>query len=198
MLRTGSSLGAALQEHHHGAQITLDEEPPHVSQALYRTQPEPAAHSRRRTMSHYYRRHGTTTLFAAHHVTTGKVIGQCMSRQRHQEWLRFRCRIDAETPRHLDVHLIADNYAIQKHAWDPASLTQDPRFHMRFTPTSASWLNLVERIFGIITEDRIRCSVFTSVPELVDAINEYLEDHNADPKPFLPRCSADQTPIRGR
>jgi hypothetical protein len=105
-----------------------------------------------------------------------------------------RCR-DAKAPRRA---LIADNYAIQKHAWDPASLTQHPRFHMRFTPTSASWLNLVERIFGIITEDRIRCSVFKSVPELVDAINEYLEDHNADPKSILPRCSADQTPIRGR
>ena len=192
MLTTGSSLGAALQENH-GAQITLDEGPPHASQALSRTQPEPAAHGRRRTMAHDYKRHGITTLFAALHVTTGKVIGHCMSRQRYQEWLRFLRRIDAETPRHLDVHLITDNYATHKHAWG-----RHPRFHMRFTPTSASWLNQVERIFGIITEDRIRCSVLKSVPELVDAINEYLKDHNADPKPFLPRCSADQTPIRGR
>ena len=121
MLRTGSSLGAALQEHHHGAQITLDEEPPHVSQALYRTQPEPAAHGRRRTMTHDYKRHCITTLFAALPVTTGKVIGQCMSRQRYREWLRFLRRIDAETPRHLDVHLITDNYATHKHAWVPAS-----------------------------------------------------------------------------
>ena len=157
MLRTGSSLGAALQEHHHGAQITLDEEPPHVSQALYRTQHEPAAHSRRRTMTHYYRRHGTTTLFAALHVTTGKVIGQCMSRQRYREWLRFLRRIDAETPRHLDVHLITDNYATHKHVWVPASAVPHA-----FHPDLCSWLNLVERIFGIITEDRIRCSVFKS------------------------------------
>jgi transposase len=172
MLRTGSSPGAALQEHHHGAPITLDEEQPHVSQALYRTQPEPAAHGRRRTMTHDYKRHGTITLFAALHVTTGKVIGQCMSRQRYQEWLGFLRRIDADTPRHLDVHLITDNYATHKHAWKPAWLTQHPPwFHTRFTPTSSSWLNQGERFFGIIS-GRIRCSVFNSVPELVDAINE--------------------------
>ena len=129
-------------------------------QALDRTQPGlPLKKGRCGTMTHDYKRHGTTTLFAALDVATGKVIGQCMPRHRHQEWLKFLRRIDAETPKHLDVHLIADNYATHKHAKVQAWLKRHPRFHMHFTPTSASWLNQVERFFGLITEDRIRRGV---------------------------------------
>jgi transposase len=160
-------------------------------QALDRTQPGlPLKKGRAGTMTHDYKRHGTTTLFAALDVASGKVIGQCMRQHRHQEWLKFLRRIDAETPKHLDVHLIADNYATHKHANVRAWLKRHPRFHMHFTPTSASWINQVERFFGLITEDRIRCGVFTSVPELETAILEYLEHHNAHPKPFVWTASA--------
>ena len=155
-------------------------------QALDRTQPGlPMKKGRAGTMTHDYKRHGTTTLFAALNVATGKVIGQCMKRHRHQEWLKFLRRIDAETPKHLDVHLIADNYATHKHAKVKAWLQRHPRFHMHFTPTSGSWLNQVERFFGLITGDRIRCGVFKSVAELEAAIQEYLDHHNAHPKPFV-------------
>jgi transposase len=160
-------------------------------QALDRTQPGlPLKKGRCGTMTHDYKRHGTTTLFAALDVATGKVIGQCMPRHRHQEWLKFLRRIDGETPKHLDVHLIADNYATHKHAKVRAWLKRHPRFHMHFTPTSASWINQVERFFGLITEDRIRCGVFKGVAELEAAIQQYLEHHNADPKPFVWTASA--------
>ena len=160
-------------------------------QALDRTQPGlPLKKGRCGTMTHDYKRHGTTTLFAALDVASGNVIGQCMPRHRHQEWLKFLRRIDVETPKQLDVHLIADNYATHKHAKVRAWLNRHPRFHMHFTPTSASWLNQVERFFGLITADRIRCGVFKSIPELVHAINEYLQHHNADPKPFAWTASA--------
>ena len=155
-------------------------------QALDRTQPGlPMKKGRAGTMTHDYKRHGTTTLFAALNVATGKVIGQCMKRHRHQEWLKFLRRIERETPKQLDVHLIADNYATHKHAKVKAWLKRHPRFHMHFTPTSASWLNQVERFFGLITGDRIRCGVFKSVAELEAAIQDYLEHHNANPKPFV-------------
>lgn len=160
-------------------------------QALDRTQPGlPLKKGRAGTMTHDYKRHGTTTLFAALDVASGKVIGQCMRQHRHQEWLKFLRRIDAETPKHLDVHLIADNYATHKHAKVRVWLKRHPRFHMHFTPTSASWINQVERFFALITEDRIRCGVFNSVPELETAILEYLVHHNADPKPFAWTASA--------
>ena len=160
-------------------------------QALDRTQPGlPIKKGRCGTMTHDYKRHGTTTLFAALDVATGRVIGQCMQRHRHQEWLRFLRRIEAETPKHLDVHLIADNYATHKHANVRVWLKRHKRFHMHFTPTSASWLNQVERFFGLITEDRIRCGAFKSVAQLEAAIQEYLENHNADPKPFIWTASA--------
>jgi transposase len=155
-------------------------------QALDRTQPGlPMKKGRAGTMTHDYKRHGTTTLFAALDVATGKVIGQCMKRHRHQEWLRFLRCIDRQTPKALDVHLIADNYATHKHAKVKAWLKRHPRFHMHFTPTSASWLNQVERFFGLITEDRIRRGVFRSVAELETAIEDYLAHHNADPQPFV-------------
>jgi len=155
-------------------------------QALDRTQPGlPMKKGRAGTMTHDYKRHGTTTLFAALDVATGQVIGQCMKRHRHQEWLRFLRTIDRNTPKALDLHLVADNYATHKHPTVKAWLAKHPRFHMHFTPTSASWLNQVERFFGLITQDRIRRGVFKSVSELEAAIQDYLDHHNADPKPFV-------------
>jgi transposase len=160
-------------------------------QALDRTQPGlPMKKGRAGTMTHDYKRHGTTTLFAALDVATGRVIGQCMRRHRHQEWLRFLRAIDRRTPKALDVHLIADNYATHKHPTVKAWLKRHPRFHMHFTPTSASWLNQVERFFGLITEDRIRRGIFRSVAELEAAIQDYLDQHNADPTPFVWTASA--------
>jgi transposase len=158
-------------------------------QALDRTQPGlPLKKGRAGTMTHDYKRHGTTTLFAALDVATGKVIGQCMKRHRHQEWLRV---LDRSTSKALELHLIADNYATHKHPAVKAWLKRHPRFHMHFPPTSASWLNQVERFFGLITEDRIRRGAFKSVAELETAIRDYLEQHNADPKPFVWTAAAD-------
>jgi transposase len=155
-------------------------------QALDRTQPGlPMKKGRAGTMTHDYKRHGTTTLFAALDVATGRVIGECMKRHRHQEWLKFLRLIDRSTPKGFDLHLIADNYATHKHPAVKAWLAKHPRFHMHFTPTSASWLNQVERFFGLITGDRIRCGVFKSVAELEGAIQDYLDHHNIDPKPFV-------------
>jgi transposase len=160
-------------------------------QALDRTQPGlPMKKGRAGTMTHDYKRHGTTTLFAALSVLDGKVVGQCQARHRHQEFLRFLNKINRQVLPNLDVHLIADNYATHKHPKVKAWLARHPRFHMHFTPTSASWLNLVERFFGEITRKRIRRGVFHSVVDLQRAINDYLEIHNADPKPFVWTASA--------
>ncbi|MGH3594095.1 MAG: IS630 family transposase [Pseudonocardiaceae bacterium] len=155
-------------------------------QALDRTQPGlPMKKGRAGTMTHDYKRHGTTTLFAALDVATGKVIGECMHRHRHQEFLRFLRTIDDQTPKFLDLHAVVDNYATHKHPKVKAWLKRHPRFHLHFTPTSASWINLVERFFGLITEDAIRRGVFHSVADLEAAIKDYLEHHNADPRPFI-------------
>ena len=160
-------------------------------QALDRTQRGlPMKKGRAGTMTHDYKRHGTTTLFAALDVLDGRVIGQCMHKHRHQEFIRFLNRINREVAPALDVHLIADNYATHKHPKVKAWLTRHPRFHMHFTPTSASWLNLVERFFAEITRKRIRRGVFHSVIDLQSAINDYLEHHNADPKLFVWTASA--------
>ena len=160
-------------------------------QALDRTQPGlPMKPGRAGTMTHDYKRHGTTTLFAALDVATGKVIGRCLQRHRHQEFLRFLREIDRATPKRLDLHLIIDNYATHKHAKVKAWLAKHPRFHLHFTPTSASWLNQVERFFGLITEDAIRRGVFRSVADLEAAIEAYLAHHNADPNPFIWTASA--------
>ena len=160
-------------------------------QALDRTQPGlPLKKGRAGTMTHDYKRHGTTTLFAALDVATGKVIGECMSRHRHQEFLRFLRTIDRNTPKSLDRHLVVDNYATHKHPKVKAWLKRHPRFHLHFTPTSASWINLVERFFGLITSDAIRRGVFRSVAELKTAIEAYLQQHNAEPKPFVWTASA--------
>ena len=155
-------------------------------QALDRTQPGlPLKKGRAATMTHDYKRHGTTTLFAALNVLDGQVIAQCQQRHRHTEWLRFLRQIDRETPKDKALHLIADNYATHKHPCVQAWLDKHPRFHMHFTPTSASWLNMVERFFRDITTERLRRGVFTSVPELVTAIDDYIAHHNTNPKPFI-------------
>ena len=155
-------------------------------QALDRTQPGlPIKKGRAQTMTHDYKRHGTTTLFAALNVLDGQVIGQCQPRHTHVEWLKFLRQIDRETPKGKTLHLIADNYATHKHPAVQEWLSKHPRFNMHFTPTSASWLNMVERFFRDISENRLRRGVYTSVPELVTAIDDYVAHHNTDPKPFI-------------
>jgi transposase len=155
-------------------------------QALDRTQPGlPLKKGRCGTMTHDYKRNGTTTLFAALEVLEGRVIGQCYPRHRHEEFLRFLRKLDREYPTKLDLHLIVDNYGTHTHSNVKTWLAKHPRFKMHFTPTSASWLNLVERFFRDLTVRRIRRGVFYSVPDLVAAIQEYLAAHNEDPKPFV-------------
>jgi len=155
-------------------------------QALDRTQPGlPLKKGRAATMTHDYKRNGTTTLFAALNVLDGQVIGQCQQRHTHAEWLKFLRKIDRQTPKDKTLHLIADNYATHKHPAVQEWLGKHPRVHMHYTPTSASWLNMVERFFRDITTERLRRGVFTSVPELVSAIDEYVAHHNTNPKPFI-------------
>jgi transposase len=154
-------------------------------QALDRTQPSlPMKKGRAGTMTHDYKRNGTTTLFAAIDVLTGTVIGQCLPRHRHEEFLKFLRTIDREVPKHLAVHLILDNYATHNHPDVQRWLGRHKRFDLHFTPTSSSWLNLVERWFRELTDKALRRGSFNSVPGLITAIEEYLEAHNDDPKPF--------------
>src|SRR6266542_2854776 len=161
-------------------------------QALDRTQPSlPMKPGRAGTMTHDYKRNGTTTLFAALDVLTGKVIGQCLPPHRHGEFLRFLRTIDRQVPKNLQVHLIVDNYGTHTHDNVKAWLAKHPRFHLHFTPTSSSWLNLVERWFRELTNKAIRRGVFRSVPELIAAIDEYLQAHNDDPKPFVWTATAE-------
>jgi hypothetical protein len=162
-------------------------------QALDRTQASlPIKKGRAGTMTHDYKRHGTTTLFAALDVLTGAVIGQCLPRHRHQEFLKFLRLVDKETPKGLQIHMILDNYATHKHPNVKAWLEKHPRFHLHFIPTSSSWLNLVERWFRNITDKAIRRGVFHSVPDLITAIEKYLAANNANPKPFVWTATAEQ------
>ena len=162
-------------------------------QALDRTQPSlPMTKGRAATMTHDDKRNGTTTLFAALDVLTGTVIGQCLPRHRHEEFLTFLRTIEREVPSGLQVHLICDNYATHKHPDVRAWLVKHPRFHMHFTPTSSSWLNLVERWFRELTDKALRRGAFHSVPHLIAKIEEYLAAHNDDPKPFLWTATADE------
>lgn len=155
-------------------------------QALDRTQPGlPLKQGRAATLTHDYKRNGTTTLFAALNVLDGQVIAQCQQRHRHTEWLKFLKQIDRDTPSDKRLHLIADNYATHKHPAVQRWLTRHPRFTMHFTPTSASWLNMVERFFRDITTERLRRGVFGSVSDLVRAIDDYIAHHNTNPKPFI-------------
>jgi transposase len=155
-------------------------------QALDRTQPGlPLKPGRAATMTHDYKRHGTTTLFAAMSTLDGTVISRCERRHRHIEWLDFLRQINRETPSDKTLHLICDNYATHKHPKVKEWLAKHPRFHVHFTPTSASWLNMVERFFRDITTQRLRNGVFRSIPELTSAIKEYIAVHNHNPKPFV-------------
>jgi len=160
-------------------------------QALDRTQPGlPMKKGRNNTMTHDYKRNGTTSLFAAMNILDGKVIGQCMNKHRHQEWLSFLRLIDKEVPKTQAVHIICDNYATHKHAKVQAWQKRNPRFSFHFTPTSASWLNMVERFFRDLTERSVRRGVFQSVDDLIHAIEEHIEVHNRNPKPFIWTASA--------
>jgi transposase len=161
-------------------------------QALDRTQPGlPMKKGRAGTMTHDYKRHGTTTLFAALDLKSGIVIGDCQPRHRAKEFIRFLNRIDRCVKKHLDIHLVLDNYGTHKTPEVKAWLAKHGRFKLHFTPTSASWLNLVERFFAEITTKRIRRGVFTSVAELEQAIHDYLDRHNCNPKPFVWTKTAD-------
>jgi len=155
-------------------------------QALERTQPllpmRPGIPARQ---THDYTRHGTTTLFAALNMLDGTVIGDCMPRHRHQEFIRFLQTIDTKTPLDLDLHLIVDNYGTHKHPRVQRWLKRHPRFHLHFIPTSSSWLNLVERWFSDISTKRIRRGSFKNVKELIMVIKKYIESHNQNPKVFV-------------
>jgi transposase len=158
-------------------------------QALERTQLSlPLAPKRPRTMTHDYKRHGTVTLFAALNALEGKLISRTEQRHTHVEWLRFLKQIDRETPKHLDIHLIQDNYATHKHKKVKAWLKRHARFKPHFTPTSSSWMNLVERFFADLTADVIRSGSFGSVAELVRDIKAYMEERNANPRPYTWRA----------
>jgi transposase len=155
-------------------------------QALDRTQPGlPMKKGRCGTMTHDYKRNGTTTLFAALSVLDGKVIGDCMPRHRHQEFIRFLKRIDGQIPARLDLHLIVDNYGTHKHPRVKSWLKRHPRFHLHFIPTASSWLNLIERWFRDLTVKRIRRGTFQNVPALVAAIRDYIDNHNQHPQVFV-------------
>src|SRR5438093_1999244 len=154
--------------------------------ALDRTQPGlPLVKGRLVTMTHDYKRNGTTTLFAALEMTEGSIIGTCMDRHRHQEWIKFLKLIDHQTPPELDLHLIVDNYSTHKHPKVKAWLKRHPRFHLHFVPTSSSWLNMVERWFRDLTDKQIRRGVFKSIADLIAAIQAYIHRHNQNPKPLV-------------
>lgn len=177
-------VGLYLRPPEHALVLSVDEKS--QIQALDRTQPSlPLKKGRCGTMTHDYKRNGTTTLFAALEMASGKLIGQCMKRHRHQEWLKFLKLIDAQTPAELDLHLIADNYSTHKHPNVQKWLARHPRFHLHFIPTSSSWLNMVERWFREITTKRIRRGSFHNVEQLEAAILDYIDTHNEDPKPFV-------------
>jgi transposase len=160
-------------------------------QALDRTQPGlPIKKGRCGTMTHDYKRNGTTTLFTALDVNRGKVLTKCMPRHRHQEFLRFMKLVEAETPQHLDLHVILDNYGTHKHPAVVRWLRRHPRVHFHFIPTSSSWLNLVERWFRDLTHKAIRRGAFASVRELINAIHDYIAAWNDNPNPYVWRKSA--------
>jgi transposase len=177
-------VGLYLDPPEHALVLSCDEKS--QIQALDRTQPGlPLGKGRVATMTHDYVRHGTTTLFAALNTLDGRLISTCMKRHRHQEWIKFLNLIDQQTPQDKALHLIVDNYATHKHPKVKTWLKRHPRFHMHFTPTSASWLNMVERFFRDLTDKRLRRGVFTSVEQLIAAIQQHITTQNLSPKPFI-------------
>jgi transposase len=176
-------VGLYVNPPNHAIVLSVDEKS--QIQALDRTQPGlPMKKGRAGTITHDYKRHGITTLFAALDVLEGKVIGQCMKRHRHQEFIRFLNVIDARVAKKKTVHVIVDNYAAHKHPKVLEWIENHPRFVFHFTPTSASWLNAVESFFAKLTKKRLKRGVFRSLQELKDAIHRFLDDTNASPKPF--------------
>jgi len=184
-------IGLYLHAPEHAIVLCCDEKS--QVQALDRTQPllpMTPGQAERRTPD--YVRNGTTSLFAALNVATGEVIGKCYKRHRQQEFLKFLKTIDREVPKRLQVHLILDNYATHNHPNVRAWLAKHPRFHLHFTPTSSSWLNMVEIFFSQLTDKAIRRGIFHSVPDLIDAIQTYLAAHNQNPEPFQWTATTDQ------
>src|SRR6202795_2457893 len=175
----------------HAIVLSLDEKS--QIQALDRTQPGlPIKKGRAGTMTHDYKRNGTTPLFAALDVLEGKVIGRCMQRHRHQEFIRFLNAIEKTVPMKKTVHVILDNYAAHKHPKVIAWLARHPRVTFHFTPTSASWLNAVEGFFAVLTKRRLKRGTFVGIVDLQAAINRYVADHNTDPKPFRWKANPDK------
>ena len=183
-------VGLYLDPPAHAVVLSIDEKS--QIQALDRTQPGlPIKPGRCQTMTHDYKRHGTTTLFAALSVLDGTVIGRCMQRHRHLEFIRFLNAVERQVAADKPIHVVLDNYATHKHPKVLAWLARHPRWTFHFTPTSASWLNAVENFFSKMTRQRIRRGVFRSIADLQAAINAYLAEHNASPKPFVWTQSAD-------
>ena len=177
-------VGLYLRSPDHAVVLCVDEKT--QIQALERTQPMlPLGLGYVEGVTHDYIRHGTTTLFAALDVATGKVLAECKRRHRHQEFLSFLQQIDRNVPNHLDIHLIIDNYCTHKHALVKECLARRPRFHLHFTPTYAAWINQVEGWFGIITRKAIRRGSFPNVEELTRKINAFVENYNAQASPFV-------------
>ena len=177
-------VGLYLNPPAHALVLALDEKS--QIQALDRTQPGlPLKKGRAQTLTHDYKRHGTTTLLAALNTLDGKVLATCMPRHRHQEWLKFLRMIDRQTPRQVDLHLIVDNYSTHKHPQVQRWAQGHPRFHFHFTPTSSSWLNMVERFFRDLSQNQLRRGTFTSVADLEASILAYIAQHNRAPKPFI-------------
>ena len=184
-------VGLYLSPPEHALVLSCDEKS--QIQALERRQKSlPMYPGRLKTLTHDYTRHGTTTLFAALEMAEGKLIAECMPRHRHQEWLKFLKKIDAETPADLDLHLIVDNYATHKHPKVQRWLKQHPRFHMHFTPTSSSWLNAVERWFRELTQKCLRQNSFRNVEKLVEMIQKFIDSHNAHPQSIVWTASVDK------
>ncbi len=177
-------VGLYLDPPEHALVLSVDEKS--QIQALDRTQPGlPLKKGRGQTMTHDYKRNGTTTLFAALNTANGEVYHLCQQRHRHQEWLRFLRMIDHTVAEEKQIHIICDNYATHKHERVHRWLEQHKRFHMHFTPTSASWLNMIERFFRDLTDKRIRRGVFQDLEQLIMAIGDYIDRHNKSPKPFI-------------
>lgn len=182
-------VGLYLNPPEHAMVLCLDEKS--QIQALDRTQPGlPLKPGRGQTMTHDYKRNGTATLFAALNAANGKVFGLCQERHRHQEWLKFLRLIDQTIPEDRELHLICDNYATHKHPKVQRWLQRHPRFHVHFTPTSTSWLNMVERFFRDLTHNQLRRGVFRDLEELIMTIESYIDRHNENPKPFIWTASA--------
>jgi len=182
-------VGLYLSPPEHAVVLSCDEKS--QIQALDRTQPGlPLKPGRCGTMTHDYKRNGTTSLFAAMNVLDGSIISQCHPRHRHQEWLKFLKLIKSQVPPDREIHLICDNYATHKHPKVQAWAAKHPRFHFHFTPTGASWLNMVERFFRDLSEKALKRGSFYNVDDLIGAIDEYINQHNASPKPFIWTASA--------